>query len=282
MKKKPEAKQPPTPGNLALWNKVCVTDPTYTKHVDTRGGFTSINATWQAWQATELWGPYGNKWGVKNCHYLFIGPEDQPFGLQLLAKFFCPVSEFEIASDMPYKPNDDCCKKLLTDVTTKALSKLGFSADIFLSLWNDQRYAQMAGKVYADHRAAQTGSAPPPTVAEEQGGTEPASSAPTTAQPPAEGEELSSGAFTSDFNFVGLEGAVTGRLFLDEKPLLKSFMPDEKSTKNARALIVDLVKLRMSEDDTLGVNEQIDYATAEQFYQSIKSHIVDQIASREA
>ncbi|GAG36151.1 unnamed protein product, partial [marine sediment metagenome] len=50
---------------------------------------------------------------------------------------------------------------------------------------------------------------------------------------------------------------------------------------NARTLIVDMVKLRMSEDPTLGVNEQIDYTVAEQFYQHVKGYILDSIAARE-
>ena len=111
-KKKPEQK-PNT--NLDLWNAVCVTDPAFTKTADTRGGFTSINATWQAWQATELWGPYGKEWGMRKLDYDVLGSLEKPFGVSLIAEFFCPQATFEIATDMPYKPNDDCFKKLLTD-----------------------------------------------------------------------------------------------------------------------------------------------------------------------
>ena len=158
-KKKPEPK-PNT--NLDLWNAVCVTDPAFTKTADTRGGFTSINATWQSWQATELWGPYGNLWGVKNLTYAFIGEQTHPAGISLIAEFFCPVSTFSLATDMPYKPNDDCFKKLLTDLTTKALSKLGFSADVFFGMYDDARYVAEAAQAYADHRAAQDTGTPPP------------------------------------------------------------------------------------------------------------------------
>jgi hypothetical protein len=269
--KKPPAKKPAAPANLALWNKVCVTDPSFTKKADTRGGFTSINATWQAWQATELWGPYGKGWGVRNVKYRMLGPIEKPFGICLEAEFFCPESTFEIATDMPYAPNNDCFKKLLTDLTTKALSKLGFSADVFFGLYDDNRYVAQAKDTYIQHRAGQTTADPPPPA-------EPPPQTPVAVPPPAEAE---SGAFTNSYNFVGLEAAVVGRLMLDEKELLKKFMPTVKLQNEARTVLVDLVKLRMSEDGGLGVNEQISYTLAEQFYAHVKGFILDQIAARE-
>ena len=123
--------------NMKLWDSVCQTDPNITKKVNQRGGFTAIDAQAQIKRATELWGPYGKEWGVKRCKYDILSEDKNggnfgnPIGMMLEADFYYPNGEFEIATDMPYKPNGDCCKKLLTDLTTKALSKLGFNSDIF-------------------------------------------------------------------------------------------------------------------------------------------------------
>lgn len=129
--------------NMELWNKVCKTDPAITKSVKLRGGFTSIDAQAQIKRATEEWGPYGGAWGVRECHYDFINtPSDtgEQTGIYLIAIFYSPEGEFPIASDMFFQPHNDCMKKLLTDITTKALSKLGFNSDVFEGKFDDNKY----------------------------------------------------------------------------------------------------------------------------------------------
>jgi len=129
--------------NMELWEQVCVTDPAITKRVNTRGGFTAIDAQAQIKRATELWGPYGSAWGVRDCVYMFF-PDEQE--ITLSAIFFYPNEAwgqegiFEIATDMIYKPGNDSRKKLLTDLTTKALSKLGFNSDVFEGKFDDNKY----------------------------------------------------------------------------------------------------------------------------------------------
>jgi hypothetical protein len=230
-KKKPE---PKPNDNLKLWNAVCITDPAYTKKADTRGGFTSINATWQAWQATELWGPYGKEWGMKNIHYDFIGPEDHPAGIYILAEFFCPVTKFEIGTDMPYKPNDDCFKKLLTDATTKALSKLGFSADVFFGMYDDNRYVQAAAQTYSDHRAAQNGATPPPA----ESPTQPDAPPPEAATEPPK--------------------AIVARLLADDKDLIKAWHLEPLTERSAPRVVSDLIEIVMSEVMPDGWDESVD------------------------
>jgi len=131
--------------NMELWNKVCKTDPAITKRVTLRGGFTSIDAQSQIKRATELWGPYGGDWGMRECHYDFINTpseKGEQTGIYLIAIFYYPEGEFSIASDMYYQPHNDCMKKLLTDVTTKALSKLGFNSDVFEGKFDDNKYVE--------------------------------------------------------------------------------------------------------------------------------------------
>jgi len=133
--------------NMELWKQVCTTDLAITKKVNTRGGFTAIDAQAQIKRATELWGPYGGKWGVKNCVYknryeLFKMDERIIGETYLQAVFYYPDGEFEIATDMAFKKGNDTCKKLLTDLTTKALSKLGFNSDVFEGKFDDNKYVK--------------------------------------------------------------------------------------------------------------------------------------------
>ena len=55
--------------NLSLWESVETTDPEFTTKVNQRGGFTAIGAQYQIKNATELFGPFGHGFGVKDESY---------------------------------------------------------------------------------------------------------------------------------------------------------------------------------------------------------------------
>ena len=156
--------------NLSVWNKVCATDPRYTKKFSRPGGFsgTAINATYQAHRATELFGPYGIGWGAivdedgllpgapivvdgthagnESVHYVRIrlwyrhGEE----------RGECPAygqTTFVGRNKNGFFTDEEAPKKSLTDAISKALSLLGFSADVHLGLYDDNKYvADMRGK----------------------------------------------------------------------------------------------------------------------------------------
>ena len=146
--------------NLTFWESVEKTDPTKTKQAQ-KGALrlTAINATTQIKRATEMWGQYGDTWGLQYIDYTFMDIGDTKLAL-IKAIFFYPTDRFGIKGEvvefpinsslkMAYMTNghkgylkidDDFCKKLETDVTTKALSKLGFNADVFMGLYDDNRY----------------------------------------------------------------------------------------------------------------------------------------------
>jgi hypothetical protein len=128
--------------NMELWLAVETTDPAYTKKVNQRGGFTAIDAQWQLMVATQQWGPYGTSWGVKDLSYDYVRVGDTIAEVGLEATFWYPGGEFSLGTDMLYRPGNESKKKLLTDLTTKALSKLGFSADVFMGKFDDNRYVQ--------------------------------------------------------------------------------------------------------------------------------------------
>lgn len=132
--------------NLELWGKVEKTNPAYTKKANVKGNkITSIAPQYQMLNATEQFGSYGIGWGFKSINLDYALLEK---GLIVFhGIFFYPNGEFPIINSIGiYKDNaqtkidDDFAKKVETDALTKALSKLGFNADIFMGKFDDCRY----------------------------------------------------------------------------------------------------------------------------------------------
>ena len=141
--------------HLELWNKVEKTNPKYTKKANVKGNkITSIAPQFQIMNATEQFGSYGATWGFKNINFDYSLKE---FGLVVFkALFYYPNGEFEITNSIKLyidnaqtKIDDNFAKKLETDALTKALSKLGFNADIFLGKFDDVRYVNEMTKEFA-------------------------------------------------------------------------------------------------------------------------------------
>lgn len=127
--------------NMELWDQVCKTDPATTKKVNQRGGFTAVCAQAQMKEATEMWGPFGNHWGLEDCKFgLINNAEGAPMEIYMDADFRYPDGTFPISTDAAYRPGNDSRKKLMTDATTKALSKLGFNSDVFEGKFDDNKY----------------------------------------------------------------------------------------------------------------------------------------------
>ena len=137
--------------NMKLWKSVETTDPNFTKKVNQRGGFTAIGAQYQLRTATETFGPFGWGWGVKDeriekwedvglavyqatlwYNIDGYGTDDETYGT------------IPIHSSIKYQNNgrvdDDFMKKVATDALTKGLSKLGFNADVFMGMFDDNKY----------------------------------------------------------------------------------------------------------------------------------------------
>ncbi len=153
-----------TADNMKIWDAVGKTDPKHTKHVSQRGGFTSVNANSQIMEATRQFGPIGEGWGYTTesieIHNGFVvalvtlwhGSRDNVFG---------PMPG---CAEMFGKRNDsDAPKKATTDAITKLLSQLGFNADIFLGMWDDNKYVQQRQQEVAQE---ERDNAPEPTPAE--------------------------------------------------------------------------------------------------------------------
>lgn len=134
--------------NMKLWNSVCVTDPSHTKNSSPNGHkITSIAPQSQILSATEQFGPYGSTWGFESID---LDNSLIEFGLVTFkGVFFYPGGKFPIINSAKlYKDNaktkidDDYAKKIETDTLTKALSKIGFNADVFMGMYDDVKYVE--------------------------------------------------------------------------------------------------------------------------------------------
>ncbi|MEL5245048.1 MULTISPECIES: hypothetical protein [Serratia] len=166
--------------NLGIWNRVYKTDAKFTKAFSNNGGGTSINGTYMVMQATKVFGPQGINWGVEIIEERFdngapimrpVKQQDGSFIQEIIPNgaggYLCEVNHTvkirlwykhggktgEVTSygctPYIYATNSgklfsdgEAPKKSLTDATKKALSQLGFSADVFLGLYDDLTYRQ--------------------------------------------------------------------------------------------------------------------------------------------
>lgn len=150
-------------GNLDFWNKVQETDPKYTKAFNRGGGFkgTSINPTYNNKKVTEQFGMCGTGWGwdVINERYqrgapiLINGKEvckeiTHVLQISFWYKLNGEIGRIPSFGQTSYVGNnkngiytdEEAPKKSQTDAITKALSLLGFSADVFLGMYDDVKY----------------------------------------------------------------------------------------------------------------------------------------------
>ena len=146
--------------HLELWNKVERTNPKYTKKANVKGNnITAIAPQYQIKNVTEQFGSYGKTWGFKSLDFDYTLVDS--LGLVVLhAVFYYPEGEFPIKNaqnifidNAKTKIDDNFAKKLETDTLTKAISKLGFNADIFMGLFDDVKYLAEVTKEFAEKPA---------------------------------------------------------------------------------------------------------------------------------
>jgi len=121
--------------NMKLWGSVENTDKNYTKQVTIRGGFTCVNPEYNIKRATEQFGPFGSTWGVRDEKYTQISDTTYLY----TAILFYPDGLIPLHNDISIK-EDDWAMKAATGALKKGLAKLGFSADIWLDDFSDDKH----------------------------------------------------------------------------------------------------------------------------------------------
>jgi|GEM_PF-1246805 hypothetical protein len=150
---------------LEVWNKVEKTNPDETKSFN-KSGFqgTAIAPIYQIKRATEVFGPFGLGWGVELISEAYV--DGKPFvvdgqvvGKEVIHKVYVElwylqqgfrgsVKQFGATAYITrdsfgvIMSDEDHAKKSLTDATSKCLSLLGFSADVFTGKFDDTKYVE--------------------------------------------------------------------------------------------------------------------------------------------
>ena len=143
--------------NLELWERVQKTDPKHTKKAKVSGmSITAVAPQYQIKNATREFGTYGVDWGFKSIEldYSLIDKYDL---IVFKGTFFTPKGSFQIINSskmfMDRKKemiDADFAKKIETDALTKALSKMGFNADIFMGRYDDTKYINEMKKEFKE------------------------------------------------------------------------------------------------------------------------------------
>ena len=140
--------------HLAIWNKVETTDPRYTKPITGRGyNGTSTNATYLVRKATSVFGPCGIGWGVNvlaeglldgadghKVHRVHIRLWYILDGKRGEVEHFGQTDFCGKRASGKWFTDEEAPKKSMTDAMLKALSMIGFAADIHLGMYDDNKY----------------------------------------------------------------------------------------------------------------------------------------------
>lgn len=149
--------------NMSIWSQVEKTAPEATKAAKVNGQqITSISGQHMVKRATEVFGPVGIGWGwtvaeerfdqggeIRNDKGEIIGHEvGHTIRIKLwfmqddkrgeLEQYGC--TPFTYKSKWGVTTDTEAPKKSLTDAIKKGLAMLGFSADIFLGMYDDRDY----------------------------------------------------------------------------------------------------------------------------------------------
>ena len=149
--------------NTEIWNIVAVTNPNFVKSFTRGGGFsgTAINATYQAQKATETFGPCGIGWGLDILEERYqdgapLLQDGAVVGKEVIhvlrAKLWYVYqgkrgevihfgqTPFVGRNKNGFFTDEEAPKKSMTDAMSKCLSLIGFSADVHLGLYDDNKY----------------------------------------------------------------------------------------------------------------------------------------------
>lgn len=165
--------------NMQIWSQVEKTDTRFTKKAKVNGqDITSLSGTAMVMKATELFGPVGIGWGWKiieerfdDGYEIFTGEGDKRtcIGREIghtmkialwfmqdgqrgeIEQYGCTRYQYKTSYGMT--TDGEAPKKSLTDAIKKALSMLGFSADVFLGLFDDETYVEQLKEEQAIEQA---------------------------------------------------------------------------------------------------------------------------------
>jgi hypothetical protein len=169
--------------NTEIWNAVAVTNPNFVKSFTRGGGFsgTAINATYQAQKATDTFGPCGIGWGIDILEERYqdgapLLQDGAVVGKEVIhvlrAKLWYVYqgkrgevihfgqTPFVGRNKNGFFTDEEAPKKSMTDAMSKCLSLIGFSADVHLGLYDDNKYVADLRKEFGTDKNVKSESKP--------------------------------------------------------------------------------------------------------------------------
>jgi len=156
--------------NFEIWDKVRTPDPKYTKEFNRGGGFkgTATNTQYIIQQATDVFGPNGIGWGLEITQEQYVDGcwiddrnRETIHTIRGYVWYMLDGAKYQTSEQYgqttfvgknkygPYT-DEEAPKKSITDMMLKCLSLLGFSADIFMGLWDDNKYVSDVRKKFGE------------------------------------------------------------------------------------------------------------------------------------
>ena len=150
-----------TDKNKEIWDKSKHTDPKFTKRFRSKFGreLTTVDPMYQIMRMTENFGAVGDGWNYK-VNYTYTDKlvfaevsvahkqrHVHAIGYDTAVEektwdYYGPVCSVEPLFNTKGNLDDEAPKKAMTDALTKAFSHIGLSADVFLGLFDNNKYVQ--------------------------------------------------------------------------------------------------------------------------------------------
>jgi len=139
-----------------IWDSFKHTDPQFTKQFNKFGkDLTTTDPMYQVMKMTDQFGPVGEGW-TYNVEYTYT--EKAVFAELKIGwredtnkdfNWYGPVSAVNPLYNTKGTLDDEAPKKAMTDAMTKAMSHLGMAADVFLGLYDSNKYVQQMKAKFA-------------------------------------------------------------------------------------------------------------------------------------
>ena len=144
--------------NMQIWDFLSKTNPKFTKPFSKFGGktLTTIDPHYQIQMMTNTFGPVGKGWSYqveyKYLDKLVFAEVSIQYFLDNKWYAFGPVSSVQSLAKKNGGLDDEAPKKAMTDAMTKAFSHLGMSADVFLGMFENNKYVEDLKKEFSQQQ----------------------------------------------------------------------------------------------------------------------------------
>lgn len=166
---------------MSIWNNLRTPDPRRTKTFKRAGGFTgtAITPLHIAERLTQIFGPCGLGWGFQVNQIDYV-PAEAPEVVYVLVTLWWKldgvtnkgeVGRAEIqhvggtmlkkgGKDGPARYDDEAVKAAVTDAIGKAATYIGAAADVYLGLFDDNKYVKDAQELFTSSTGTTAPAAP--------------------------------------------------------------------------------------------------------------------------